>query len=135
MGGKLAEPRKQTTNDFFTDVANENGIQDSYWFGINDISEEGVFVYESNDEPITWTNWASGEPNNAGGHGQGDCVRLKEGKWYDLGCDSIRPYVCERFVQGMYLPDLPKSQLLEGSVQTDFFGLSLIMQNNVCFSL
>ena len=97
IGGKLAEPREQATNDFFTDVANQNGIQDSFWFGINDISDEGVFVYESNNVPVSWTNWASNEPNN--GPEQGDCVRLKNGKWCDLNCDSTRPSVCEKIVQ------------------------------------
>ena len=98
IGGKLAEPREQATNDFFTAVANQNGIQDSFWFGINDISEEGVFVYESNNVPVSWTNWDSSEPNNGPGE-QGDCVRLKNGKWRDLNCDSIRPSVCEKIVQ------------------------------------
>ena len=97
MGGKLAEPREQATNDFFTDVANQNGIQDSFWFGINDILEEGKFVYDSSNAPVSWTNWASSEPNNGPGE-QGDCVRLKNGKWCDLNCDSIRPSVCEKVV-------------------------------------
>ena len=44
MGGKLAEPRKQTTNDFFTDVAKKKGIA-ALLIGINDLSEEGEFVY------------------------------------------------------------------------------------------
>ena len=93
MGGKLAELRKQTTNDFINDVAKDG---EELWIGINDISKEGVFVYESNSEPVTWTNWGPGEPNT------GDCVRLKQERWCDLNCDHTRPFVCERIVQGMY---------------------------------
>ena len=96
IGGKLAEPRNQTTNEFFTDLANEKGIVYEYWIGINDISEEGKFVYESNGEQITWTNWGPGEPNNAPPKRAGDCVRLKEGKWWDQGCEKFHPFVCER---------------------------------------
>ena len=97
MGGKLVEPRKQTTNDFITDVAKEKGNGIELWIGINDISKEGVFVYESNSEPVTWTNWGPGEPNNGGnGLRNGDCVRLKQEEWWDLNCDYSKPFVCER---------------------------------------
>ena len=95
MGGKLAEPRKQTTNDFI--FINGNGIQ--LWIGINDIVEEGAFVYGSNGEPATWTNWGQSQPD---GGEQENCVRLNEGKWWDLNCDYSKPFVCERIAQGMY---------------------------------
>jgi len=45
----------------------------------------------------TYTNWASGEPNNKAGVEH--CVNLKvaNGKWHDLTCDSstVRAFVCQ----------------------------------------
>jgi hypothetical protein len=34
-----------------------------YWTGLNDIAVEGVFEWVSG-EPVTYLNWAQGEPNN-----------------------------------------------------------------------
>lgn|GEM_PF-1792103 len=44
-----------------------------------------------------YTNWASSEPNDTGGSGSGDCMRLRaaDGKWEDYGCDSSAVSVCE----------------------------------------
>lgn len=38
----------------------------SLWIGLNDVAEEGRFVWSSG-EPVTFTYWYPGEPNNAGG--------------------------------------------------------------------
>lgn len=36
----------------------------AYWTGLNDIQTEGVYQWSSG-EPLTYTNWELGEPNNA----------------------------------------------------------------------
>jgi len=66
----------------------------SWWIGFNDIETEGTFVW-SNGDPVTWTHWAGGEPNNAGG-GE-DCmeIRWRGYAWNDNRCHSPHPYVCE----------------------------------------
>ena len=44
-------------------------------------------------EPVTYTSWISGEPNDAGG--TEDCVQVQaERGWNDIPCTSTQPYVC-----------------------------------------
>jgi len=38
----------------------------SLWIGLNDAANEGQFVW-ANGEPVTFTYWYPGEPNNLGG--------------------------------------------------------------------
>lgn len=54
-----------------------------YWIGFNDIAVEGTFGW-INGEPVTYTNWAPGEPNNLGNE---DFVVMNwsaPGNWNDL---------------------------------------------------
>jgi hypothetical protein len=65
-----------------------------FWIGINDRNVEGTFVWQSG-RPVTYTNWASGEPNNSGGE---DCTEYytSNGLWNDEGCtDQDIAFVCE----------------------------------------
>ena len=47
------------------------GENEYFWIGFNDIAEEGNWVWSSG-EPVTYTNWDEGEPNDCGGWGP-DC--------------------------------------------------------------
>ena len=40
------------------------GIWNGMWLGSNDDFEEGVFVWRSNYQNLTFTNWNDGEPND-----------------------------------------------------------------------
>ena len=45
-----------------------------------------------------YTNWASGEPNNAGGE---DCGMVWwSGEWNDLSCSKSLKYVCKKPIAG-----------------------------------
>ena len=96
IGGKLYEPRDASVMQDVTNQAKTAGINE-FWIGINDKDQEGTFVYSSNNAPLLFTNWASGEPNN---HDQvEDCAIIKSsnGKWNDLHCtDNERSTVCMR---------------------------------------
>eukprot|EP01051_Picozoa_sp_SAG22_P025270 SAG22_NODE_7406_length_742_cov_36.537455_1_plen_210_part_10 len=81
------------------------------WIGLNDMAEEGSFVW-SDDEPLEYSNFALGNPDNRddgggkdtangpnggpndafkmGGHGQAD------GLWRDVHTGKVFPYVCAR---------------------------------------
>ncbi len=63
LGGDLV-----TINDADEDawVFNTFHVENrNLWIGLNDAEEEGTWVWVS-EEPVTYTNWYPGEPNNAG---------------------------------------------------------------------
>ncbi len=55
------------------------------WLGFNDEQVEGTFEWYD-QSPITYTNWAGGEPNQSGNE---DCTQIyPDGQWNDLDCNS-----------------------------------------------
>ncbi|MBM4367611.1 MAG: hypothetical protein FJ102_15475, partial [Deltaproteobacteria bacterium] len=66
-----------------------------WWIGLSDRDTEGTFAWFSGAS-VSYTNWASGEPNDPGG--QADCVafgRTAVETWSDEQCHAARPFVCE----------------------------------------
>jgi hypothetical protein len=47
-------------------IKNTFGRDEYFWIGFNDVEEEGNWVWSS-CEPVVYTNWEEGEPNNCGG--------------------------------------------------------------------
>jgi len=79
MGAYLATIRSKEENDWIMN----NFPVNAWWIGFNDIAQEGTWVWHSG-EPVTYTNWNSGEPNNSG-----DCGQLySTGKWDDTSNGS-----------------------------------------------
>jgi len=67
-----------------------------WWSGLSDHEQEGSFVW-TNGDPLSYTNWDGGEPNNSGDE---DCVTflhldVYSFHWNDLNCSVEIPYVCE----------------------------------------
>ena len=70
--------------------------------GIYDKTEEGNFVYISDNSPIELNNWNNGEPNDYG-NGE-DCVIVYgNGKWNDNTCHHThkKSVICVREKEGM----------------------------------
>lgn len=68
------------------------------WFGGSDQDSEGSWKWVTN-EPFSYSNWYSGEPNNCAGTGDYENFAhfsgAKNGQWNDtVGYDS-HPFVCE----------------------------------------
>ena len=75
------------------DLAGSTG--DNTWIGLNDIAEEGEFTW-ADDEPLEFTNWSPGQPNNAApGGGEEDAAVLgNNGAWADRAVQNPYPYIC-----------------------------------------
>ncbi|KAI8517186.1 response to nematode [Branchiostoma belcheri] len=92
-GGMLATIDAQDTNDLVVKEIRAGG--DSYWIGLNDVREEGSFVWSDEaNSPAVYTNWHPDQPDNGGGE---DCVEMtKNQDWNDLPCSSKLNFICEK---------------------------------------
>ena len=74
------------------------------WIGCNDKDSEGNFVWNYNNQPVSFTNWFAGEPNNGGG--TEDCcmighAAMPTGRWNDVSCENQLTshkymYICKK---------------------------------------
>ena len=60
LGGNLVTINDAAEEAWLKDTFGEDT---GYWIGINDLEREGNFEWVSG-QPVTYTNWAEGEPNN-----------------------------------------------------------------------
>lgn len=91
LGHHLVTVNSGAENDFLYDTFGienyGNGNTYGLWIGFTDQDVEGTFTWTSG-EPVTYTNWSSGEPNNS--QGNEDWARLRgesapqDRKWNDL---------------------------------------------------
>ncbi|MBD3184031.1 T9SS type A sorting domain-containing protein [Candidatus Poribacteria bacterium] len=64
LGGYLITIGSEQENKCAADMATAKGIR-SFWLGLSDEAQEGNFVWVTG-EPVTYTNWYSGQPDNNG---------------------------------------------------------------------
>ena len=89
LGANLISIQSAAENQCILDELvrlNQTGV---IWIGLNDEQVEGTFVWYD-QSPVTYTNWAPGEPNQSGNE---DCVQIyptgaNPGTWNDLSCTS-----------------------------------------------
>lgn len=96
-GGYLAIPSNAAENAFLAGLYAPYGVG---WIGLNDMATEGVFA-SSNCTPVTYTNWAAGEPNDCGGCcgspalGEDHVELYTSGLWNDICYGYSRFFVLE----------------------------------------
>jgi hypothetical protein len=93
-GGHLATISNKAENDFVASVCGGNGW---CWMGLNDIGAEGFWLW-INGEPVVFSYWLTGEPNNQGNEDCGSiCATCGQvGGWNDAKCTTFLAYVCEK---------------------------------------
>ena len=134
-GGFLPEPRDQRENLFLDSLGTEMFV-----LGMTDRLQEGRWIWESDQTPVTWTGWIFTEPN---GGSSANCAVMTgtrysqhEGHrtdgWIDYNCNSREEFgrntskslICQRNIGRFiffYTPVTYLSCILE-----DFFIFSLI---------
>ena len=81
LGANLISIQDAIENQCIIDNLNNLNESGVIWIGFNDELVEGSFVWYD-QSPITYTNWAPGEPNNSGNE---DYVQIyPNGQWNDL---------------------------------------------------
>ncbi|XP_015425957.1 PREDICTED: pulmonary surfactant-associated protein D-like [Myotis davidii] len=97
-GGQLPSPRSAAENEALQQLV-EVENKGAAFLSMTDAQTEGSFTYPGG-EPLVYSNWASGEPNNYGGNEH--CVEMyTTGKWNDRPCGEKRLVICEFCVFGM----------------------------------
>jgi len=101
LDAKLLEPKTKAINEqIATEATNVNG-NNWCWIGINDKGTEGKWVYTSDGQEISWSNWYSGQPNDDSS--VWNCAvtqissgTIEHGKWFDVSCTAYNYYfICE----------------------------------------
>ena len=84
----LIEPRTPALN-------NKAGSYNKPWIGASDIDAEGNWVWKSDGDSLTYTDWAPEQPNNE--NGNQNCGAIQgNGKWGDFDCTNhTREFICQ----------------------------------------
>jgi hypothetical protein len=90
------------------------GINTSIWIGFNDLATEGNWVW-SNGDPVIYTNWLPGEPNNSLDEDGAVTGGLWGAGWNDLSVTRYQDYGHAGYGLIETVPDSSNSALLLGS--------------------
>uniref|UniRef100_UPI00398F2ECA collectin-11 n=1 Tax=Pristiophorus japonicus TaxID=55135 RepID=UPI00398F2ECA len=92
-GGLLIMPKDEATNSLIASYISEAGLS-RVFIGVNDLEEEGQFVFTDGSPLLTFNKWRNGEPNNA--YDEEDCAEMvSSGGWNDVACHITMYFVCE----------------------------------------
>ncbi|KAK3101324.1 hypothetical protein FSP39_002679 [Pinctada imbricata] len=78
-----------------TEIAEVVGLQ-GFWLGATDDQQEGHWIWIKDREPVDYSDWAPGEPNNK--DSEENCLEYfaeQSFKWNDAPCRLKRRFICE----------------------------------------
>ena len=111
LGGHLVAVNNEAENNFLVQhfATGPNALK-LLWIGLNDFETEGTFVW-SNGDPVTYTNFYPGEPNDYLGIEDG--VQMNLGVFYNGDPNGWNDYFNNGLLLGiMELPSLPSGYWL-----------------------
>ena len=91
VNGHLATLTSFEEQELITNLLKEEGLSECWLGGKRD--ENGEFGWITG-EPMVFTNWNGGEPNNLGGH-EDYIHTYSSGKWNDLPGTNRKYFICE----------------------------------------
>ena len=95
LGGYLVCINDADENKFVRDLVKKHSNTRTYWIGFSDQGSEGRWWWV-NGQPVKYTNWSGGEPNNSGGKEHcGEVGWHSFYGWNDGPCGEKMPYVVE----------------------------------------
>ena len=65
------------------------------WIGLNDLTKEGKFLWADGSH-VTYTNWASSQPDNRKDYENCVEIAVHGGSWKDTSCGRQLPFICEK---------------------------------------
>ena len=101
--GILFEPRDANTNKLVFAAAGNLRLG-GYWLGINDLANQGQYVYASDGQEVVNGMWYSGQPK-----GDDRCVlgyydgRGYLGEWFDYICGKAYHSICQTITGNIIL--------------------------------
>jgi hypothetical protein len=98
LGGHLVTVNDQAENSWvMATFGSSGGEPRNIWIGLSDAQREGVFTWASG-EPLAYTNWRPGQPDNAGGAEHYAHIWAgTDGLWNDLANQGV--YVVHGLVE------------------------------------
>ena len=64
------------------------------WVGLNDIDQEGMFVW-TDGSPNTYTRFDANQPDNRAGNEHCVLMKYQDGNFMDRPCTRNQPFICE----------------------------------------
>jgi len=110
-GARMFEPKNELALYLVTQNFFPKGYED-YWIGVRNKRGTTTFNYESDNQEVVYTHWASGQPTQ---DNSANCVGIgRDGTWTDVDCGTRNLFLCE------YLPDFYQPLWDGPSVQQGF---------------
>ena len=90
LGAYLVEVQSKEEDDFLRAVMT---VETAYWMGANDKVTEGVWVWKTSGERVTYTHWGPTEPNE--GRNQNCLLYYIDRMFHSGPCVEVNKYICE----------------------------------------